>query len=72
MSNQNRFGVRILIVVPDDTQIPLAFKLYFGVTNNKAKYEACIIGLQAAIELNTDVMEVIRDSALVISLSKGD
>ena len=41
-SNQNGFGVGILIVAPDDTHIPLAFKLYFGVTNNEAEYEACI------------------------------
>ena len=71
-SNQNGFGVRILIVAPDDAQIPLAFKLYFGVTNNEAEYEACIIGLQAAIELKADVMEVIRDSAIVIAQLKED
>ena len=71
-SNQNGFGVGILIVAPDDAHIPLAFKLCFEVTNNEAEYEACIIGLQAAIELNVDVMEVIGDSALVISQSKGD
>ena len=58
-SNQNGFGVRILIVAPDDAHIFLAFKLYFGVTNNEAEYEACIIRLQAAIELNAEVMEVI-------------
>ena len=54
-------------MAPNDAHIPLAFKLCFGVTNNEAEYEACIIGLQAAIELKADVMEVIRDSALVIS-----
>ena len=29
VSNQNGFGVGILIVAPDDAHIPLAFKLYF-------------------------------------------
>ena len=41
----------------------LTLKLCFGVTNNEAEYEARIIGLQATIELNA---EVIGDSALVI------
>ena len=60
-SNQNGYGVGVLIVAPDDAHIPLAFKLCFGVTNNEAEYEACIIGLQAAIELKAEVMEVIGD-----------
>ena len=54
-SNQNRFGARILIVASDDAHIPLTFKLRFGMTNNKAEYEACIIRLQAAIKLKIEV-----------------
>ena len=40
-------------------------------TNNMAEYEACIMGLKAAIDLIIKFLSVIGDSALVISQIKG-
>ncbi|XP_050889357.1 uncharacterized protein LOC127094580 [Lathyrus oleraceus] len=37
-----------------------------------AEYEACIYGLEAAIDLRIKILEVFGDSALVISQVKGD
>ena len=37
-----------------------------------AEYEACIYGLEAAIDLKIKILEVYDDSALVISQVKGD
>ena len=52
--------------------MPLAFQLNFEVTNNPAEYEACIVGMEAALEVGARKLEVIEDSALVVSQAKKD
>ncbi|XP_028066972.1 uncharacterized protein LOC114269815 [Camellia sinensis] len=52
-ANEYGCGIGVLLIAPDDFHIPLAFKLRFKVFNNKAEYEACIIGLEVALELGT-------------------
>ncbi|XP_050916385.1 uncharacterized protein LOC127131512 [Lathyrus oleraceus] len=52
--------------------IPFTTRLCFDCTNNMAKYEACIYGLEAAIDLRIKILEVFSDSALVIIQVKGD
>ncbi|XP_052484280.1 uncharacterized protein LOC105786759 [Gossypium raimondii] len=47
-------------------------KLDFDCTNNMAEYEACIMGIRAAIERKIKVLEVYGDSALVIYQLKGE
>ena len=49
-SNQYGYGIGLLLIAFDDSHIPLAFKLWFKVSNNKVEYEACIAGLEAALE----------------------
>ncbi|XP_058181260.1 uncharacterized protein LOC131299698 [Rhododendron vialii] len=41
-ANQKGFGIGVLIIAPDGSHIPLAFKLNFEVTNNQAEYEALV------------------------------
>ncbi|GMP32738.1 hypothetical protein CsSME_00006364 [Camellia sinensis var. sinensis] len=50
-SNQYGYGIGVLLIAPNNSCIPLAFKLWFKVSNNEAEYEACIAGLEAALEL---------------------
>ena len=45
--NQYGNGIRVLLIIPDGSHVPLAVKLNFKVTNNMAKYEACIIEIEA-------------------------
>ncbi|XP_058218170.1 uncharacterized protein LOC131329105 [Rhododendron vialii] len=71
-ANQKGFGLGVLLITPVDAQIPLAFKLNFDVTNNQAEYEALIIGMEAAIALGVEKLEVIGDSNLVVSQANGD
>ena len=71
-SNQYGYGIGVLLIAPDDSRIPLAFKLRFKVSNNEAEYEACIAGLEAALELGARRLDVIGDSNLVVSQAKGD
>ena len=45
--NQYGNGIRVLLITPDESHVPLAVKLNFEATNNVAEYEACIIGMGA-------------------------
>ncbi|XP_057990614.1 uncharacterized protein LOC131172992 [Hevea brasiliensis] len=60
----NRIGA--VLVAPDGKHFPIAVKLRFGCTNNVAEYEACMSGLQAAIEMKIKKLEVYGDSTLII------
>ncbi|XP_016689019.2 uncharacterized protein [Gossypium hirsutum] len=54
-----------VLVSPNGDYYPFTSKLDFDCTNNMAEYEACIIGIRAAIERKIKILEVYRDSALV-------
>ena len=45
--NQYGNGIRVLLITPDESHVPLAVKLNFEATNNVVEYEACIIGMGA-------------------------
>ncbi|KAA3460713.1 reverse transcriptase [Gossypium australe] len=66
----NRIGAAL--VSPSGDHYPFTSKLDFDCTNNMAKYEACIMGIRAAIERKIKVLEVYGDSALVIYQLKGE
>jgi len=58
--------VGVLLVSPKGSLIPLSFKLEFEATNNVVEYEALLLGLQAAINLNIGCLTVFGDSELVV------
>ncbi|KAG8481593.1 hypothetical protein CXB51_026544 [Gossypium anomalum] len=66
----NRIGA--VLVSPKGDHYPFTCKLDFDCTNNMAEYEACIMGLQAAIERGIRTLEVYGDSALVIYQFRGE
>ncbi|XP_028082325.1 uncharacterized protein LOC114283654 [Camellia sinensis] len=43
-ANQYGYGINVLLIAPDDSHIPLAFKLHFKISNNETEYKACITG----------------------------
>ena len=45
-------GIGVVIVTPHGSHIPFTVRLTFDFTNNMAEYEACIMGLEEAIDLN--------------------
>ncbi|XP_050908278.1 uncharacterized protein LOC127121891 [Lathyrus oleraceus] len=51
---------------------PFTVRLCFDCTNNVAEYVACILGLEAAIDLRIKILEVYGGSALVIYQVKGE
>ncbi|KAG8498795.1 hypothetical protein CXB51_005149 [Gossypium anomalum] len=71
-SNAVRNGIGAVLVSPNGDHYPFTCKLDFDCTNNMAEYEACIMGLQAAIERGIKTLEVYGDSALVIYQLRGE
>ena len=65
-------GIGAIIVTPQGAHIPFTARLTFKCTNNEAEYEACIMGLEEAIDLRIKNLNVYGDSALVINQIKGE
>ncbi|XP_016740150.1 uncharacterized protein [Gossypium hirsutum] len=71
-SNAIGNGIGAVLVSPSGDHYPFTSKLDFDCTNNMDEYEACIMGIRAAIEQKIKVLEVYGDSALVIYQLKGE
>ncbi|XP_052477822.1 uncharacterized protein LOC105787918 [Gossypium raimondii] len=71
-SNALGHGIGAVLVSPEGDHYPLTARLNFFCTNNIAEYEACIMGLRAAIDRKIKILEVHGDSALVIYQIRGD
>ncbi|XP_017979854.1 PREDICTED: uncharacterized protein Mb2253c-like [Theobroma cacao] len=71
-SNALRHGIGVMVVSPEGDHYPVIAKLNFYCTNNVAEYEACVMGLQAAIERKIHILKVYGDSALVIYQLRGE
>ena len=71
-SNALGHGVGTVLVSLDDQCIPFTARLGFDCTNNMAEYEACALGVQAAIDFDVKLLKVYGDSALVIRQLKGE
>ena len=60
------WGVGAMLISTEGNHFPIIAKLSFDCTSNMAEYEACVLGLQAAIEKKIKSLNVYGDSALVI------
>ncbi|KAM1135442.1 hypothetical protein ACFX19_045137 [Malus domestica] len=70
---QNASGAGIVIVNPQGVYHYYSFLLdYQGNTNNRAEYEALIIGLEILMDLGAVEVEVFGDSELVINQLNGE
>ena len=64
-STRNEVGV--ILVSPKGQQISVSVKLNFDCTNNVIEYEACIVGLQVALEFGTYDLSVFRRFLIMAS-----
>ena len=75
-ANHSGYGIGVLLISPHGGHIPrsvrLAFMDRYLATNNIVEYEACILGLETALELGIRKMEIFGDSNLVIRQIQGD
>ena len=65
-------NVRAIITSPEGYHIPFTARICFDCTNNMAEYEACIYGIEAAIDRRIKFLKVYEDSNLGISQINGD
>ncbi|XP_039172939.1 uncharacterized protein Mb2253c-like [Eucalyptus grandis] len=61
-----------VLISPNGQHYLVAAKLMFPCTNNIVEYEACILGLQAAIGMEVSKLKVFGDSALIILQTVGE
>ena len=71
-SNALGHGIGAVLISPEKQYIPMTARLCFDCTNNIAEYEACAMGIRAAIEYKARRLNVYGDSALVIHQVKGE
>jgi len=64
--NLSSSSTGVILISPDGQHFPVAAKLIFPCTNNVAKYETCILELQATIEMGVAKLMVFGDSTLII------
>ncbi|KAL6320241.1 hypothetical protein AAG906_005312 [Vitis piasezkii] len=61
-ANQSGFGIGILLISPQGDHIPRSIRLTFSddhwLTNNIVDYEACITGLETALDLGVRQLEI--------------
>nr|CAN83640.1 hypothetical protein VITISV_001524 [Vitis vinifera] len=64
-ANQLGYGIGVLLVSPQGDHIPRSIRLAFRdrhpITNNIVEYEACILGLETALELGKDATLCLED-----------
>ncbi|GAB2287876.1 hypothetical protein Dimus_037963 [Dionaea muscipula] len=60
-------GAGLVLTSPDGSEVEYAMRFDFTVTNNEAEYEALIVGLKIAAELEVRVLQVFSDSQLVVN-----
>ncbi|RVW66941.1 Retrovirus-related Pol polyprotein from transposon 297 [Vitis vinifera] len=69
-ANHSGYGIGVLLISPHGDHIPRSVRLAFSdqhpATNNIFEYEACILGLETALELRIKHMEVFGDSNMVL------
>ncbi|XP_070009975.1 uncharacterized protein [Nicotiana sylvestris] len=65
-------GIRVIFVSEIGQHYPVSAKLRFPCTNNMAEYEACILGLNMAINMNIQELLAIGDSDLLVHQIQGE
>ena len=74
-ANQSGFGIGILLISPQGDHIPSSVRLTFSdyhlLTNNIGQYEACITGLETALDLGVRQLKIHGDSNVVIQQTQG-
>jgi hypothetical protein len=61
-STRKNRGAGILLITPGQKELSSALRLEFRTTNNEVEYEAVIAGLNMALELGVEFVEVRSDS----------
>ncbi|XP_042493217.1 uncharacterized protein LOC122072850 [Macadamia integrifolia] len=71
-TNHKGCGAGVLLITPEGLNMPMAYRLDFECTNNMVEYEACLMGLKAAISIGVKRLEDTEIGRLSYAKSKRD
>ena len=71
-ANQQGAGLGLVLISPEDVIIEKSLRLGFLATNNKAEYEALLMGMSMVQKMGGKVVEVFSDSRLIVGQVKGE
>ncbi|XP_075104215.1 uncharacterized protein LOC142178494 [Nicotiana tabacum] len=70
--NTKGVGIGAILISPTGQHYPATARLRFFFTNNIVEYEACIIGMNMAIDQNVEELLIMGDSNLIIRQAQGE
>lgn len=70
-SNAMGHGIGFVLISSRNDYTPYTTRFFFAFLDNMEKYEVCIIGMKAFIDLRIKILEVYGDSMLVIYQVRG-
>ncbi|XP_075092027.1 uncharacterized protein LOC142172143 [Nicotiana tabacum] len=65
-------GIGAILISPTVQHYPATARLRFFCTNNTAEYEACIMGMNMAVDLDVEELLIMGDSNLIIRQAQGE
>ncbi|XP_070039427.1 uncharacterized protein [Nicotiana tomentosiformis] len=71
-TNFKRVRIGAVLISESGQHYPTFAKIRFPCTNNMAEYEACILGIKMAVDMNVKELLVIGDSDLLIHQFQGE
>ncbi|XP_058106410.1 uncharacterized protein LOC131249639 [Magnolia sinica] len=66
-SRASRASAEVIFITPQGDLLPYSFTLGAACTNNEAEYKALIIGMEIAQEMKIKMLQIFRDSKLIIN-----
>nr|XP_004231733.1 uncharacterized protein K02A2.6-like [Solanum lycopersicum] len=70
--NSRGSGIGAVLISESGQHFPATTKLRFRCTNNMVEYEACILGIRMALDMNIQELLIIGDSDLLIHQVQGE
>ncbi|XP_070008747.1 uncharacterized protein [Nicotiana sylvestris] len=70
--NAKGVGIGAILISPTGQHYPATTRLRFFCTNNTAKHEACIMGMNMAIDQDKEELLIMGDSDLIIRQAQGE
>ncbi|XP_070005500.1 uncharacterized protein [Nicotiana sylvestris] len=70
--NAKGVGIGAILISPTSQHYPTTARLRFFCMNNTAEYEACIMGINMAVDLDVGELLILGDSDLIIRQAQGE
>nr|XP_016504854.1 PREDICTED: uncharacterized protein LOC107822809 [Nicotiana tabacum] len=70
--NAKGVGIGAILISPTGQHYPATSQLRFFCTNNTSEYEACIMGMNMAIDMDVEELLIMGDSDLIIQQAQSE